>query len=538
MPVATHVLQGDFSALVGEVATIRATIHTNSTDDAWVNDTDDEIRLGGAVLTLNAAGEFTITLPTSTGTGLQYQVTAEYVNANRQRKTWQSGWFDLTADADLADKANDSTLRINTTLGDQLAQRIDGYTDHGDVSGTLAVDPATGTHVLNATDALLVTLAAESDGRIVTLYVIGGAENVTVDGMADLELTDGAFASFVRIRGAWVLASAGASAGEPATPDTTPPSAVTDLAVTPGSDGVTATATFSPATDAESTVKYRYRLYATGSTAPAWPTSGSQYNLAGSPINLTGLTVGEDYTMDLQAYSAGGSAAADTATFTTPTPAGWNVWDTIDFADQTAGTFAPPKDFTTDTGKTLRAVLTVNETGSVVVGSGKVKGVYQQTPIRLSYPSDTTPTASRVTIPFDLVGTNTSYGPGVRVNIGMGTGSVNIEMALNWETGTSRRMQIGPNYGSGFVRSAGLDAAANGYTLSGEWLNGLPTTGTLVLEAESQILKAYVNGLHIYSVDFTNNLYGGSPNPLVGNFVNAEVSNDGAIYSVTVETYS
>lgn len=358
MPVATHVLQGDFSALVGEIATIRATIHTNSTDDAWVNDTDDEIRLGGALLALNASGEFSVTLPTSTGTGLQYQVSAEYVNADRQRRTWDSGWFDLTANADLADKANDSTLRINTSLGDQLAARIDGYTDHGDVSGTLAVDPATGTHVLNATGALLVTLGEEINGTIVTLYVVGGADQVTVDGIADLELTDGAFASFVRIRGAWVLASAGASS-TPATPDSTPPTAVTNLNATGGSGQVSAT--WTAATDAESSVSYRWRVWLTsGGATGTWTTTTS------TSFTKTGLESGA-YTVEVYAYSHGGASATATDTATVTAPLVVDFLDTFTRANGSLSAAPTPNTGGNWAGSTAAPTIT----SGALVGTGE-----------------------------------------------------------------------------------------------------------------------------------------------------------------------
>ena len=130
MPIATHTLTGDLSALIGEVEKAVATIHLNTEDGSWVNDDDDVIRLGGAVLYSTRAGgtgQFDVPLPTSTGTGLQYEVRIAYIDAgdrNKPQKSWRSGWFDMTADANLADKANDSTLRVNPSLGAQLTERI------------------------------------------------------------------------------------------------------------------------------------------------------------------------------------------------------------------------------------------------------------------------------------------------------------------------------------------------------------------------------------------------------------------------------
>lgn len=524
MPVATYALTGDFQGLVGEVSSIRATVNTNSIDGGWVNDVDNTIVLGGTVLAVGADGKFTVTLPTSTGTGLQYQVTAEFTDGSRNRKVWESGWFSLTAAGDLADLANDSTLRITQTLGDQLAARIDGYQDHGDVSGVLTVDPAIGTHVLVATGSLLVTLDAAPDGRIVTLYVVSGASSVTVDGITGLTLTDGSFASFVRIRGAWVLASAGGATG-PA--DTTPPSNVIGLTATGGSGSLSASWTAS--TDAESSVSYRYRYWLTsGGATGAWTTT-----TATSFTVASGVPAGA-YTVQVYAYSAGGQQTTPTAaTATVTAPAGWNAWDSIDFASATAGTYTSPKDFTTTGGRTLRAT-SGNPGESVVVVGGKVKAPYTQYGgIDLAFTTATPPNASRVSIPFELVGTDSSYGPAVRTVLGMTTGAVKVSAEWNWSSGTSRRLILSPDYGSGVVYTAGP-----GYTLSGSSVDGIAATGTLIAECVGQVLKVYIGTALIISADFTNHLYGGSPNGLVGEFRRAGASNDGAIFGITWETYS
>lgn len=298
MPVATHTLVGDFSALVGEVATIRATIHTNSTDDAWVNDTDDEIRLGGAVLALNASGEFTVTLPTSTGTGLQYQVSAEYVNADRQRKTWQSGWFDLTADADLADKANDSTLRINTSLGDQLAARIDGVDDHGNVTGTLVLDPANTYHVFDATGPTTVEIG-NPPGYSLAFKAVTGADQVTVEGLPDLTLADNAWSTFVHYRGAWDLAASGTGGGGGTVePITDPPTQPGEITVDPTSDGYNLTWV-------ASTVAAGYEGSVDGGTYTDYGTNLSE--------TLTGYASGSTHSGQIRAYNSVGQKSTPRA---------------------------------------------------------------------------------------------------------------------------------------------------------------------------------------------------------------------------------
>src|SRR5690348_374980 len=112
MATTTHNLTGDLGAIVGEVKSYRATVRINSEDGSWIDPTG-EIHLGSSVVadsTKNPTGEFTVALPTSTGTGLQYCVDVSYKymssgNRGYVEAHWSSGWFDHTADQDLRDAA-------------------------------------------------------------------------------------------------------------------------------------------------------------------------------------------------------------------------------------------------------------------------------------------------------------------------------------------------------------------------------------------------------------------------------------------------
>lgn len=322
MPVTTYTLSGDFSALVGEVSQLRATIHANGADDSWINETDLKVILGGALLAVNEAGVFTATLPTSTGTGLQYEVRVSYRdNATKTPKTWQSGWFNLTANGNLATLANDSSLRVNPSLGAQLADRIDGYVDHGNIYGGVTFSGPTGSHWFDATAPTTITLDGFQEGQVVTLICFSGAEDVTINDAGDTTLVDGTAWSAILARGAWI---GGGGGGEPAVPDTTPPTNVTGLTATGGEGQVTFN--WNAATDTESPVKYGYRVWLTsGGATGAYTTRTSV-----GPVTVTGLSAG-NYTVQVYSFSNGGNTTPVSATATVtvnPFP-GANAYDTF-----------------------------------------------------------------------------------------------------------------------------------------------------------------------------------------------------------------
>lgn len=198
------------------------------------------------------------------------------------------------------------------TVANQLADRIDGDVDHGEVSGTVAIDPNVGTHILEATGPTVLNLGTPAGLRFVSVYVVSGADDVTVDGITGLELADATFATFAYVRGAWIVAAAGGGGG--GTPDATPPSDITDLGAT-GGEG-TGTLTGTNPTDAESTarIKYRYWLTSGGGTG-AYATANS------FPIDLPDDIPAGDYTAQAYSFSSGGQQnVPDSATFTVTAP--------------------------------------------------------------------------------------------------------------------------------------------------------------------------------------------------------------------------
>lgn len=114
MPAQTYTLTGDFADILGgEHDAVRATIETNLPPNLALSDFDaDTIYLNGPVrLTLNPGLTFSQSLIATDATGtniaddtLRYRVRVNYRDWSGAELTWNSGWFELTADADLSDK--------------------------------------------------------------------------------------------------------------------------------------------------------------------------------------------------------------------------------------------------------------------------------------------------------------------------------------------------------------------------------------------------------------------------------------------------
>lgn len=116
---STHTLTGNVHDLAGVPLSgtdIRVSVVTNLGDgEALVDKTTNRVHLGGKPASVDGTGMFTIDLIDTNATDLnvvggtlEYQVQAEYVDkATRQRPLWTSGWFPLTADANLADITTD-----------------------------------------------------------------------------------------------------------------------------------------------------------------------------------------------------------------------------------------------------------------------------------------------------------------------------------------------------------------------------------------------------------------------------------------------
>lgn len=271
----------------------------------------------------------------------------------------ESAAASASAAATAADYAADSVAAFAGvgTVANQLADRIDGYADHGDVSGPVTFNGPTGSHWFDATAPTTITLAGFAEGQVVSLLPFSGAADVTVTGLPDLELTDGLVASAMLARGVWV--TGGGGGGTPATPDTTPPTAVTDLVATGGEGQIVLT--WSAATDAESSVAYRYRAWLTsGGATGAWTSTTT------TAATITGLAAGA-YTAEVYAYSNGGASATDTATATVTASLGYDIGDDFNAANTTsiAGRVTPVG------AKTWAALATDLGSNNVEIISGK-----------------------------------------------------------------------------------------------------------------------------------------------------------------------
>ena len=135
-----HTLTGNVYDLAGiplGATGVRVAVVTNlPKGEALIDKTTNSIHLGGKPATLDQAGAFTVDLIATDATDLnvaantlQYEVQVEYVDpANRGRTTWASGWFAMTADANLADLATDASP-IAVATASSYALEAKGYRD-------------------------------------------------------------------------------------------------------------------------------------------------------------------------------------------------------------------------------------------------------------------------------------------------------------------------------------------------------------------------------------------------------------------------
>lgn len=186
--------------------------------------------------------------------------------------------------------------------------------DLGEVGSTVTISQA-GSYELDLTGDLAITVTALGD---VTIWVHGEGA-VTVAGET-FEVDGDEIILVVRSpRGVQTAIIVGAAAGEGPVEDSTPPSAITDLAAVGAAGEIVLT--WSAATDAESSVGYRYRAWLTsGGASGAWTTTAS------TGATITGLAAGA-YTVEAYSYSAGGSTTADTATATVTAPITYDIGD-------------------------------------------------------------------------------------------------------------------------------------------------------------------------------------------------------------------
>lgn len=465
---------------------------------------------GSRALDFNTSGVATITLPSTDDlepTGVRYLVFITRTDTITQPVA--VGPFVFTADASLDEVAElppaDLVAAFNAVVTaaqdvlaaigpvEPLAAQVSGYTDHGDISGAVTFAGPTGSHWFTATGPTTITLDGYSEPDVVTLICFGGAVDVTVAGMPELELADGTAWSAQLARGVWVT---GGGSGTAATPDTTPPSAITDLAAAPGEDGTTASLTFTPASDAESTPRQRIRYYAQGGLAGPWPTSGPLYGLTTSPAQLTGLTPGTTYVAEIQSYSAGGSQTViDTVTFTTPTPAGWNTWDLATF---TAPDGTLVADYDTANGRSYTAAgpqIINNKAVDPAAGNAGQWG-FSMTGL----PGGRT----RHTVDLDATNVNGSFWPEVRILVGASTGSVGF--SIECAGGVTK---VG--YKWTYAGVAPTVTYESGY--DNNWNAAIPQVGIVEMDVDpaAKTITTYFNGTKIATLDATAWDYGGGP---------------------------
>lgn len=115
MAVTRHTITGNFSQLasvdLSDANRARAWLESNTNGDAIIDLITHEIQLGTLPLTLTN-GTFTQANVIASNsadvnvTGIQYRAWVEFYDTNlKTTRQWNTGWFDLTADVDIADVA-------------------------------------------------------------------------------------------------------------------------------------------------------------------------------------------------------------------------------------------------------------------------------------------------------------------------------------------------------------------------------------------------------------------------------------------------
>lgn len=97
-----------------------------------IDKTNNTVLLGSAPVAISTTGEFSVELVATNSTDLnidpntlQYELVVEYVDEGaRDRRTWASGWFSLTTNADISDLSTATSPTAITVDGAVLAAQI------------------------------------------------------------------------------------------------------------------------------------------------------------------------------------------------------------------------------------------------------------------------------------------------------------------------------------------------------------------------------------------------------------------------------
>lgn len=166
--VDTFTLTGNLRQTIGDqVNGARATLHLNTPDGSWTNTVDHAIHLPGDVIPLTPDQTFSIELPSSTATDLQYEIRVEYSN-DRTPGKWRSGWFSMVADTTLDERAEESSPTAAVAPASAYALEAKGYRDQAAViTGLTGEDDAVALLVGDEESATSVALAATFAPRVV-----------------------------------------------------------------------------------------------------------------------------------------------------------------------------------------------------------------------------------------------------------------------------------------------------------------------------------------------------------------------------------
>lgn len=138
----THTLTGTLLDLPGVADTRRivsAVVSTNLGRFALVDLDNNDVRLPNPTrLTVNADGSFSVDLIATDSAGinvpndLRYNVTVTYKDDQGVKRTWSSGYFELTANRDLSDVANtDAVANVSeaaTVVNTLVLQALEDHT--------------------------------------------------------------------------------------------------------------------------------------------------------------------------------------------------------------------------------------------------------------------------------------------------------------------------------------------------------------------------------------------------------------------------